>query len=73
MQRIRRPPQSESQVNRHGDAKQRQERSYNHALLGEGAMHELTAVQFASQVHETPCGKQIHGYADRDKRRSKPE
>jgi 50S ribosomal subunit-associated GTPase HflX len=73
MQRVRRLSQEQGQVNRHGDAEQRQEQGHNHTLLGEGAVHELTAVQFANQAQITLCGNEIHGYADRDKRRSKPE
>ena len=54
-------------------AEQRQAQRHNHTLLGEGAVHELTAVQFANQAHIAPCRKEIYGYADRDKRCSKPE
>jgi len=54
-------------------AEQRQEQGHNRTLLGKGAVPELIAVQFANQAPKTPCGKEIHDNADRDKRDSKPE
>jgi hypothetical protein len=63
----------QGQVNRHGDAEQRQQQGHNHTLHREGAVQDLIAVQFANQAHETLCGNEIHGDADRDKRRSEPE
>jgi hypothetical protein len=71
MQRVWRLEQG--QVDRHGGAEQRQQQGHNHTLHGEGAVQELIAVQFANQAHKTLCGNEIHGYADRDERRSKPE
>jgi hypothetical protein len=73
MQRVRRLRQEQGQVDRQGDAEQRQKQGHHRALLGEGAVPELVAVQFASQAHKTSCGKEIHGYTDRDKRDAKPE
>ncbi len=37
----------------------------------ERAVRELIAVQFAKQAHKTPCRKQVHDCADRDKCGSK--
>ena len=37
-----------------------------------GTPHELTAIQLANQTHIAPCGKEIHGYAERNERRAKP-
>jgi hypothetical protein len=36
--------QEQDQVNRHGNAEQRQTQSHNHTLLGEGAVQELMMV-----------------------------
>jgi hypothetical protein len=73
MQRDRRLHQEQGQIDRHGDAEQCQKQGHHRALLGEGAVPELVAVQFASQAHKTPCGKEIHEYTDRDKRDTKLE
>jgi hypothetical protein len=73
VQHVRRRREDQEHVNRYGDSEQRQGQGHNQALLGEGAFHELTAVQFTNQAHITPCRKETYGDADRDKRRSKPE
>jgi hypothetical protein len=54
------------QVNRHGNADQRQERAHEHTLLAERAICEVVPVHFASQAHRTLHGNQIHERADRD-------
>jgi hypothetical protein len=53
-------------------AEQRQDHGDNYALPGYGTPHELTAIQLANQTHIAPCGKEIHGYAERNERRAKP-
>ena len=40
---------------------QRQEQTPSHALLGEGAVHELTAAQFTNQASITLCGEVRQG------------
>jgi len=73
MQRARRVRQEQGQVNRHGDAEQRQEQGHDHALPGERAVHEVIAVQLAHQAPKALRGKEVHSCADRDKHGSNPE